>query len=74
MIMYVMFALITLPLQLFLFLFDFDLVGNFKSFPGQIRKIVFDLLVTIFYAQSVSNPMILLYKMKKIKTKEEDKL
>ena len=56
MTMYSMFALTTLPFQLFLFLYDFHLIPTYHG-----RKMTFDLLMLIFYTQILSNPFVLLY-------------
>lgn len=56
--MYAMFAIITLPLQLFVFLFDFDMIPTDTKVD---LRLVFDLLMNLFYTQILSNPLVLLY-------------
>lgn len=53
--MYVMFAVFTLPLQLFLVLFDF------KRLDTNHGPMIFDILTMLFYAQILSSPFSLLY-------------
>lgn len=62
--MYVMFTVTTLPLQLFLVCNDFDILPTYEGI-----KIVFDLLMIIFYAQIISSPAVLFYLSYEYQTK-----
>ena len=62
-VMYLIFAITTLPLQLFLFLYDFHIIHIYHGI-----KLTFDVFLIIFYVQILANPSVLLYMGEEYRT------
>ena len=69
MMMFAMFTLITSPLQFFMLFHEFHL---FHKTSPHTSLCMFNILLTLFYAQILSNPIILLYKGKQYRDALKD--